>query len=68
MSFYVLLSVTMALLATDPHFAKRGFTIKVILLICYSIDFAGVAGKAPVKNNAFKSLVIGWKITGRQVP
>jgi len=67
-SLHVLLGVTVASLAAYSHFAKRGFTIKVIMLICYSIDFTSVAGKALVKNDSFKSLVIAWNITWRQIP
>ena len=67
-SFHVLLGVTVASLAAYSHFAKRGFTVKMIVLIGYSIDFTSVAGKAIVNNDSFESLVIAWNITRRQIP
>ena len=67
-SFHVLLGVTVASMAAYSHFAKRGFTVKVIVLICYAIDFASVAGKAIVYNDSFESLVIAWNIARRQIP
>ena len=67
-SFHVFRSVTMAALAANSHFTKRGFTIKVIGLICYSIDFSSVAGKALVENDSFESLMIAWNIARGQIP